>query len=39
MSKHPIVLLAGKPLGKKGATNTLAVHYIGNPALGFLGDC
>ncbi|HNB59614.1 MAG TPA: pyruvate kinase [Phycisphaerales bacterium] len=35
----PIVLLAGKPLGKKGATNTLAVHYIGNPALGFLGDC
>jgi pyruvate kinase len=34
----PIVLLAGKPLGTRGATNTLAIHYIGNPSLGFLGD-
>lgn len=34
----PILLLAGKPLGRKGATNTLAIHYIGNPSLGFLGD-
>ncbi|MBX3384989.1 MAG: pyruvate kinase [Phycisphaeraceae bacterium] len=32
----PIVLLAGKPLGHKGATNTLAIHYIGNTHLGFL---
>ncbi len=33
----PIVLLAGKPLGNKGATNTLAIQYIGNTQLGFMG--
>ncbi len=31
----PVVLLAGKPLGKQGVTNTLALHYTGNPATGF----
>ncbi|MBY0311609.1 MAG: pyruvate kinase [Phycisphaerales bacterium] len=32
----PIVLLAGKPLGVKGATSTLAVHYTGNRSTGFM---
>ncbi len=31
----PVVLLAGMPLGVRGATNTLAVHYVGNPVTGF----
>jgi pyruvate kinase len=32
----PIVLVAGKPLGVKGATSTVAVHYTGNKATGFM---
>ncbi len=32
----PIVMLAGKPLGVKGATSTLAVHYTGNQSTGFM---
>ncbi len=32
----PIVLVAGKPLGVKGATSTLAVHYTGNRATGYM---
>lgn len=32
----PIVLVAGKPLGVKGATSTVAVHYTGNRATGFM---
>lgn len=30
-----VVMLAGRPLGVKGATNALAVHYVGNPQTGF----
>lgn len=30
-----IVLVAGRPLGVKGATNALATHYVGNPMTGF----
>ncbi|MBX9738408.1 MAG: pyruvate kinase [Phycisphaerales bacterium] len=32
-----VVLVAGEPLGVQGATNTLAVHYVGNPSTGFMG--
>lgn len=32
----PIVLVAGKPLGVKGATSTLAVHYTGNRTTGYM---
>lgn len=32
----PIVLLAGKPLGSKGATSTIALHYTGNRTTGFM---
>lgn len=32
----PVVLLAGLPLGAHGATSTMAVHYIGNPATGYM---
>jgi pyruvate kinase len=32
----PIVLIAGRPLGESGATNTIAIHYIGNRATGFM---
>ena len=30
-----VVLVAGEPLGVQGATNTLAVHFVGNPQTGF----
>lgn len=32
----PIVLVAGKPLGVKGATSAVAVHYTGNRSTGFM---
>lgn len=32
----PLVLVAGKPLGVKGATSTLAVHYTGNVRTGYM---
>jgi len=32
----PIVMLAGKPLGTPMVTNSLAIHYIGNPATGYV---
>ena len=32
----PIVLVAGKPLGVKGATSTLAIHYTGNLTTGYM---
>ena len=32
----PIVLVAGKPLGVKGATCSLAIHYTGNSATGYM---
>jgi len=32
----PIILLAGLPLGRHGATTTIAIHYIGNLATGYL---
>jgi pyruvate kinase len=32
----PIVLVAGKPLGVKGATCSLAVHYTGNKITGYM---
>ncbi len=32
----PVVLVAGGPLGSKGATNTVAIHYTGNRSTGFL---
>ena len=31
----PVVLLAGEPLGVQGATNTLAIHYVGNTSTGY----
>jgi pyruvate kinase len=31
----PVVLLAGRPLGSHGATNTMAIHYVGNTFTGF----
>jgi pyruvate kinase len=31
----PIVLLAGRPLGKPRVTNTLAIHRVGDPATGY----
>jgi len=31
----PIVLLAGRPLGRAKATNTLAIHRVGETAAGF----
>ena len=31
----PIVLVAGRPLGRHGAANTLAIHYVGNTFTGF----
>jgi pyruvate kinase len=34
----PIVLIAGKPLGVKGAANTLTIHYTGNRSTGFLAE-
>ena len=33
---EPILLLAGQPLGQVAATNTFAIHYIGNPVTGFM---
>ena len=33
---EPVVLLAGRPLGEHGATSTMAVHYIGNAATGYM---
>lgn len=35
---EPIVMLAGHPIGKSGATNSLAVHYVGDPTTGYRGD-
>ena len=32
----PIVLVAGKPLGVKGATCSLAIHYTGNRTTGYM---
>jgi pyruvate kinase len=32
----PIVLVAGKPLGVKGATCSLAIHYVGNRTTGYM---
>jgi pyruvate kinase len=32
----PVVLVAGKPLGIKGATSSVAVHYTGNKTTGFM---
>nr|HMN42886.1 pyruvate kinase [Phycisphaerales bacterium] len=32
----PIILVAGKPLGTKGATCSLAVHYTGNRHTGYM---
>lgn len=32
----PIILVAGKPLGVKGATSSLAIHYTGNRGTGFM---
>lgn len=31
----PMVLLAGRPLGQRGATTAMAVHYAGNRFTGF----
>ncbi|MBX3358840.1 MAG: pyruvate kinase [Phycisphaeraceae bacterium] len=33
---EPVVLVAGCPLGEQGATTALAVHYVGNPMMGFM---
>lgn len=32
---EPIVLLAGHPIGRSGSTNSLAVHYVGDPTTGY----
>lgn len=32
----PVVLVAGKPLGVHGSTNTIAIHYTGNRTTGFM---
>lgn len=32
----PVVLVAGRPLGVRGATNTLALHRVGDRSGGFL---
>jgi pyruvate kinase len=32
----PLVLVAGKPLGVHGSTNTVAIHYTGNRTTGFM---
>lgn len=37
-SGDPVVLLAGHPIGKPGSTNSLAVHFVGNPETGYRGD-
>lgn len=37
MPGDAVVLVAGEPLGVQGATNTLAVHFVGNPSTGFMG--
>lgn len=37
-SGDAVVLLAGHPIGKPGSTNSLAVHYVGNPETGYRGD-
>lgn len=34
----PVVLVAGKPLGMKGAANTMTIHYTGNRSTGFLAE-
>ncbi len=31
----PVLMVAGRPLGQAGATNTVAVHYVGNAFTGF----
>lgn len=31
----PILIIAGRPLGEHAATNTISVHYVGNPMTGF----
>jgi pyruvate kinase len=32
----PIILVAGKPLGVKGSTCSLAIHYTGNKTTGYM---
>lgn len=34
----PIILVAGRPLGIKGATTSLSAHTVGNPLSGFMQD-
>lgn len=34
-AKAPILLLAGHPIERDGATNSLAVHYVGDPTTGY----
>jgi pyruvate kinase len=31
----PIIIIAGRPLGEHAAANTIAVHYVDNPSMGF----
>ena len=33
-----VLLLAGKPLGVTKVTNSLAIHYVGDPGSGYLGS-
>ncbi|MBL1217974.1 MAG: pyruvate kinase [Planctomycetes bacterium] len=33
----PVVLIAGHPIGTDRQTNSLAVHYVGNPSTGYRG--
>ncbi len=34
---EPVVILAGHPSGRVGSTNSLAVHYVGDPSTGYRG--
>lgn len=38
LPSDPIVLVAGRPLGTRGATTALAVHTVANPLSGFMQD-
>ncbi|HYE03730.1 MAG TPA: pyruvate kinase [Phycisphaerales bacterium] len=33
---EPILLIAGRPLGRPGSTNAVAIHYVSNPVTGFM---
>lgn len=33
--RAPILILAGHPIEREGATNSLAVHYVGDPTTGY----